>query len=442
MYPLLALLVTMIKSDHGWTSEVKLQQKKRMNSGNIGGVIYFTRLTYRFPKQRRRSGRYRPGSIKWLVLNLELFSEVLDDELLDAAMTLVELADKRGITPRHSPGAFAGAMIRASKEWDTHRDAAPWFISEAARRYLPGNMYATRTGYAVRTTRHAYYLDQKSSHHTIASTINLPDPKSLRARGYFRAAERNESLSWISALCDILELGKHVGLLYATVECDTIPSNKEHLYPPWARVPGERAVWLWTPELRLLDRRVRLRWVSASLTSITKDLVLSEYAHWCLSILAGKPHVVVKPALLAAYGLLGVLAGKDIQKYSIHGREKPPRSLVTKLPLVGTCYVSTVKNTRVSRIQNVVARGVIEAETRTRSIELARVMENDLSIKVIQIYADGIIIDTQSVPLLPPTWRIAGELTNVRLPSPNTIVSDNMVRMPGVPGGRRRVSIV
>jgi hypothetical protein len=439
LYPVLARLVPMVKSDHGWSASLKVQQKRKLKSERVGGVIYFTRMTYRFPKERvAKNHRYRPGSIKWLILNLELFCET--DDVAGAAKALVELAEKRGIKARHSPGAFGGALLRASPEWSTKRQPAPWFISEKARHYLPGNYYCLRDGYRMKTVPRAYYIDQRSSHHTIASTVMLPDPRHLRARGRLRSVEKGQAPYWIDGNNVQRIFDNHTGLLCAVVECDLMPRSIEHLYPPWAKRRGEHTVWIWTPELRLLDRRVRLRWVSAALTSYKCDPALNEYARWALDQLTHKHHNAIKPALLAAYGLLGVKSTGDIEKYSMSGRDAPVRSEVCKLPLIGECYRSTVTNTRVSAIQNVVARGVIEAETRTRSIEYARNLE-EIGIHVCQIYADGVIAATDALPFVPKEWRIAGELTNVRSPSANTIISDNLYRMPGIPGGRRSAEI-
>lgn len=438
LYPHLAQVVPMIRGDHGWTAQMKLQESKRPTDGRVGGVIYFTHMSYRFPKERYEGKRYRPGSIKWTVLNMELFAEVTDEDMAEAALSLLDLAAKRGIKPRYSPGSFGGSMLRASPLWNIQRNPAPWFISEKARRYLPGNYYALRMGYRMKTISSAYYLDQKSSHHTIASQISLPHPSKLRARGLLRAVENRKTPPWLT---HVRELDGHVGLISAIVECDTLPPSQEHLYPPWAKERSKhKHVWIWTPELRLLDHRVRLRWISASLTSIKDDDVLSEYANWCLNVLKEKKHSAVKPAMLAAYGLLAVRTKDNFQRHSVHGRPQPPRSTVCELPLVGKCYRSTVEKIRVPAIQNVVARGVIEAETRTRSIEFARLLESE-GTHVTQIYADGLLAAVDRLPFLPPDWRVAGALTNVHHTSPNTIISDEIVRMPGIPHGRRTVRI-
>jgi len=441
LFPILAQLVPQMRGDSGWSATLRLQKKRKIDTERVGGIIYFTHLTYRHPKVsthvRGAIKRYRPGSIKWIVLNLELFAEVDEHETREAANSLLQLATARGVSPRTSPAAYGGAMLRSSVYWGRDRRPAPRFISEAARTRLPGNYYALREGYQIRSIPRAYYLDQRSSHHSIAGSIALPSPMHLRARGLFRGVEAGRTSPWAR---DIGLLHGHTGLLIAVIECDLIPRSQLHLYPAWARQRGRRVVWIWTPELRLLDRRIRLMYVSAALTSPIPDPVLTEYAQWSLAQLRKGYHPIVKPTLLAGYGLLAVRSGIDIERYSITGQRRSERATVSQLPLVGPCYRTEVKNDRTPTVQNVVARGVLEAETRTRSIEYARELESQ-GIPVSQIYADGLIAVTDSMPFLREGWRMAGELTNVRSPSGNSIVADEFVRLPGIPNGRRTARI-
>jgi hypothetical protein len=428
LYPVLAPIAAQLRRDHGWTATISAQ-RQRAKEKRVKGLLYFSHLTYRFAKIRSNGRRYRPGSIKWLVLNLELFSESTDIE--GAARALVALAERRGIRARHSPGSFGGALLRASEAWEDKRRPAPRFVSAAAREVMPGNLYALRHGY--RGIKRGYYLDQKSSHHTVSASIPLPHPHFLRARGRFRAVERGEFPKWLDSPH---LLRHHYGVIAAVVECRRIAPTKLHLYPPWAQTPGRRMVWIWTPELRLLDVDVQLVHISASLTSFKLDPILLEYAEWALAHLATHPHSAVKPALLAAYGMLAVKSGTPIVRYSVHGRTKPPRAESCTLPLLDNVYRSTVEQRRTPSLQNVVARGVIEAEVRTRSLEMARRLEGD-GIPVVHIYADGLIADCGQLPFLPPDWRCVTALTDVSAANPSTITSRELVRLPGIPDGRR-----
>jgi hypothetical protein len=428
MYPLLAAFSNGArKADVGWTGKINVQ-RQRVREERVKGMMYFSYLSYRFPKIKHR----RASTIKWLVLNLELFTESKDVE--QAARALVELSQERGIRPRHSPGAMGGAMLRASGAWKVGRSPAPHFISSTAREFLPGNYYARRSGY--RRVDRAFYLDQKSAHHTVAATIPLPDPEHIHARGAFFAADRDRV--WLPS---VDKLDKHIGAILCRVNCPQLKPDETHLFPQWARTSGSHLRWIWTPELRLLDARMTLEYVCAAITAAGhKDEALREYALWSLGYLGGSPHPIVKPALLAAYGMLAVRSGEEVSSYSVHGREPGKRNERVRLPLIDLVWRSTVEKTRVSAIQNVAARGVIEAEVRTRSIELARSFEC-MGIRVVHIYADGIIVEGTNVPILPGGWQLSGHLTGVSSPAPHSVVSQEMVRTPGIPNGRRSAYI-
>lgn len=441
LYAPLAQLGPQIRGDEGWTMSISVQQQKtnalNPKETRVQGLTYVTRITYRAGKVRERGQRKRPPAIKWMVLNLELFLDPTEKfDILEATQSLIGVAERRGVKPRPSVGSLGSALLRSSPEWVKGRQPAPWFISEIAREHLPGNYYAISEKQKGKTLDHAYYMDQESSHHKIASSIPLPDPATLRARGRLRAVERDEAPNWIQ---DFRLLRRHVGLLCCVVECATIPLKMAHLYPPWARVRGRHVRWIWTPELRLFenDHRVNLVHASAGLTSHRLDTALCEYADWALVESKRPDRKFIKSSLLAAYGMLACRSDKPFSYYSVHGRKKPPRAEICELPLLPEVFRSTVERTRVPSIQNVIARGVIEAETRTRSIEYARALEAD-GIPVAQIYADGLLAVTDQAPLfIPNHWRIAASLSHVYSPHPNSIISRELVRLPGVLGSAR-----
>ena len=448
LYPVISRFIPEQRNDIGWTSSLSLQRKKQLRD-RVGGIVYYRYITYRYAKEidenKMGKGRksYRPASIKWLVFNLELWAEVPDHELLVAAETLVDISSRRDIGPRSSPGAFGSALLRASPSWGKGRKPAPRFISEIGRERQPGNHYQLKQGYN-RVPR-AYYLDQTSAHHKIASEINLPHPEFLRARGMTRAAKDdvggNKRPKWIG---NMRNLEGHSGLLCAVIETGTIPRSMAHLYPDWAKGKGKqvqewgkrKVVWIFTPELRLLDSRVRLRWITASFTSFIGDPAIKEYAEWALEYLKNKPHPIAKPTLHAPYGMLGVKGIDAMERYSVHGRGKPPRAEIVRFPLIGEVFHSTIERKITPVLQNVVARGVLEAETLTRSIEFARQLEAE-GHGVVQIYADGLVTTAVQLPFMPDGWRIAAELTGVTSPHPNSIESNEMIRLPGIPHGRR-----
>jgi hypothetical protein len=437
LYPVLCELTPDTLKDEGWTVSIHASHVAK-DKRAVKGVTYISRLTYRAAKVGGRKNRRRPPAIKWLVLNFELFFDTQKiqvktvDQILSAAEGLIGVGERRGVKPRHSPGSYGSALLRASSEWGK-RHPAPWFISEIAREHLPGNFYSLSVKFKGSRIPHCYYLDQQSSHHKIASSVPLPHPHYLRARGRLRAVEADRSPCWIDG-SELALLREQVGLLCCVVECAVIPQQLQHLYPPWTQKRGKHVRWIWTPELRFFqnDHRLQIRHVSCALTSHRLDTALWEYAEWALEQNGREDKDIFKSSLLAAYGMLACRSDKPLDLYTVHGRKAPPRSQTCQLPLLPHVYRSTVQKVRVASIQNVVARGVIEAETRTRSIEYARRLEGE-GIPVAHIYADGLLAVTDQMPIfLPEHWRISQSLTNVRSPHPNSIISDQITRLPGV----------
>lgn len=422
---------------------INLQQRRTKpldpTETRLTGRIYVSRITYRRAKRGGRKNRRRPPAIKWVVLELGLFTESPPqglEQILEAGRSLIALASRRGIKPRPSPGSFGSAMLRASSEWGRERKPAPDFVSQIAREHLPGNYYAISNTLKGKQLDHVYYMDQDSAHHKIVASIVLPHAHNVRARGYFRAAEHEDYKAWVR---DLHYLRAHVGLLLCKIHTTYIPESLEHLYPPWARKRGSRYEWIWTPELRLFqgDNRLHFEHVACGLTGHYPDTALWEYADWALEERKRKDAKIYKGALLAAYGMLACRSDRPVSLLSVHGRRPTPNQTVVQLPLLDRVYRSEVRRTRTPSIQNVVARGVIEAETRTRSLEFARQLESE-GHPVAQIYADGLLVTgTETLfPVfdVPEHWRVAASLTRVFSPHPNAIISDQLVRLPGIIG--------
>jgi hypothetical protein len=234
--------------------------------------------------------------------------------------------------------------------------------------------------------------------------------------------------------------GRHVGVLLCKIHISTVGPTKEHLYPQWALKRGTRYVWIWTPELRLIenDPKLQLEYFCGGVTGSTYDSVLPEYAKWALAEIAGNEQRAPykKGPLLAAYGMLAFNAGKTDAIYRYWGGEN--KKMKVEIPMAGMVGESKIKiptDVELSTV-NVVARGLIEAETRTRSIEYARQLTAE-GMHVAQIYADGILVATDQLPFVPDGWRVSHSLTHVHIPRPNAIISDELVKLPGVAGSEQ-----
>lgn len=371
------------------------------------------------------------------IINLDLLREKppLDpDEQMQMTLAILEICDKRGISFRTTRGAIGNALLKASPMWEPKRYAAPKFINDAAREYLPGNFYAVSNKVDLddeNTFDHCFYLDQESAHHSIAKELEIAHPQHIHARGNWKSLEGCWAKPETPAGKEILS-GNHYGLILVKMNVATIPPTQRHLYPPWALTKGNRLIWLWTPELRLLsDRRFQLDYIVASFTATARDMVISEYAGWALEELSSNVSRAgyKKGSLLAAYGMLAFnSAGHTIYRYW-GGHNTKKLCEIPRAGMVGESRITIPEDYQLSTV-NVIARGLIEAETRMRSIEFARELTN-LGYHVPQIYADGLLVHTDQLPFMPDGWKVSHSLTHVRIPRTNAIVSDQIVKMPG-----------
>ena len=364
--------------------------------------------------------------------------------ILEQARSLIELVEARGISLRSSMGATASAMVRKSSEWPSNRQAAAWFIGESARRYLPNGHYALRKD--SWSWNKAIYIDQKSSHLSIASKQIIPAPEKLHRRGYALDPNTSEPARrgpWYqpSELSTVLR--QYVGLYFATIECDLIPPERQHLYPWWALEPGKQNIAIWSPELLLLDEYVKLEWVSTGLLSNIPDWAMCEYSTWALEQQAHAKNKIIKPVLLAGVGMLGVNTHQSLDRLIVGG-STPPNAQDIKMPLFGEAYRSSIKLQWHPAIQNPVALGVIQAWCKTYSLLLARRLESE-DIPAVQIVADAVIAGRHTLPstaqdgspFIPDGWK-ADTLLNWRTHgTPTQVLCDNHPKTPGIPRHRQ-----
>src|SRR5205085_580686 len=156
---------------------------------------------------------------------------------LELALALLEMCDSRGIEIRSTRGACATMMLRKSAQWIRGRKPAPRFINDISRKSLPGNFYSVsakveKSGYK-KAIPHCYYLDQENAHHSIASTIPLPHPEHIHARGFYRSG----SGLWAELDSEIGQQilnGEQIGVVLCKVYIAYKVPSQAHLYPEWA----------------------------------------------------------------------------------------------------------------------------------------------------------------------------------------------------------------
>ena len=421
----------------------KRDVKVRLKNYVMSGPAYVTRESCRLPlavdhtqfeadgsKGGMKRKRYRPPTIKWINWNLEQF--MLDCDPVEAGERLLRMCEHRGISPKPTPGSLGSAMLKASYEWNKDRAPAPFFISDTARRFLPGNYYEHKPSFLH--ARNVTVFDQAAAHHNIVNSIPLPHPQSIHRRGY-----RIEDDPTFGK--NLFLFKRDMGLLRVKVECDTVPIDIEYLYPRWARVPGTHWRMVWTPELRLLDNRVRILEVGTGLTGYKMDTVLWEYSDFALGEIMSDPHPIVKAALHAAYGSLATNTKEDYE-IIVAGRErKLSNSSTVKVPLFGEAQSIIIKRLRVPLVQNVIAYGVIQAEQTTRSIEFGRWLNRE-GHDVLQVYSDAVLAKVSQMPFIPDGWVAKHLLDYLVAGSPNQIISPTIQRLPGISGQRRRALVL
>lgn len=367
----------------------------------------------------------------WVIWNRELLDNDRTLDPIEAPVRLLKLLDDRGVKPSPTPGGMAKAMFKSSSEWSKDRYAAPPWISEIARRELPGNYYSLREGF--KRSRNITLIDQQAAHHKICNSIPLPHPQSVHRRRRRVPGQRD------IRLIPLNKFKWHMGLLLCKVEAGHIPPQHAHLYPQWCKTFGVSLQWVWTPELRLLNEKVRILGVQSALTGVRMDTVPWEYSDFALDQLSKDKHPIIKPVLHAAYGGMAVNSYEEYNQTILGdtGKFKDPKSI--RLPwtdLEGREV--TIKNLHVSPVQNVVAYGVIGAEQTTRSLELARRLELDEGIMVVQVYADALLVKAAQLPFVPDGWDIKGDLGDVVAGRAHEIISTHVQKLPGLHGERQR----
>lgn len=443
LFPALASINEQFKSVPGWKMRIS-DAKRRHPIPTLDGTVGYTGTFFvdYFCIDTKSGGKRLPRK-RISVINLERFIRHPPrdpEQQLEMALALLDLAKSRGIKLRSSNGALGAGLLKTMSTWEKKRHAAPQFINRIGRKYLPGNYYSISSRVSGKVP-FGYYLDQSGSHHSIAQSVSIPHPHYLRARGHFKGELQKVELwrNWTregdTVFEDIMN-GNHFGLVLARIYIGQTGRYDSHLYPPWAKKRGKKYVWLWTPELRFVqsDERMHLDSFMAGFTSTIRDPSIVQYATWALNYLREnnwtKPYT--KPALLSAYGMLAFNSEDrpTIRRYW-GGEVKGTKVYLPEAGIVSERSF-TLNDKYQHAICNTIGRGIIEAETRTRSIEYAKELHSR-GFHVAQIYSDGIFVETDQLPFIRAGWRIEGEHTNVSIPRSNAFISDQATKLPGIP---------
>jgi hypothetical protein len=424
-----------LKEKGNW--KFRLPGRKNKDEKRVRLYFYKATHTRGMSASGKRDGRKWIPSIQWVIWNLEIFNNEPEIGVVGPAKRLRKLCEDSNVKPTATPGGMGKAMLKSMPGWDRDRYFAPPWISELAREHLPGNFYALRENF--RRDRGIVLIDQQNAHHNIVNSIPCPLPSSVRRRG---ARYPGKNKRWISVE-GVGKLSRQMGLLRALVEIDTLPLEHSHLYPEWAQRPGRRMEWIWTPELRLLGRSIRLIRVQTAFTGNEPDPALREFSDFALNQRATDPHTIIKPVLHSAYGSLAVSRYREFEQIILGDVGKYRHVEDMKIPFTDeTAHAVTIKGLKISTIQNVIAYGVITSEQTVRSLELARTYEWEYGLHVCQVYADALLVRTAQIPFVPNGWEVKADLGEVMAALPNQIISSRLQRIPGLHGERRRAQYV
>lgn len=325
-------------------------------------------------------------------------------------------------------GGLAAQLLRDKRFYPSDRRKVPKLTNENSRIALPGNFYAMAESHVDKLMPAVYLIDQENAHHHAAEQVELPNGNTLFARGRFA------TLSDESYVQD-----KHIGFNHLMSEHGLfrvrawVPNTWGGMVPPWNNQVGLTNIFLFSNELDMAkEMGVEIRHISYAWTSRDPDKGLSKYAQWAKREVSANPdhRVWLKPTLLSAYGILGVRPRYMENAYWRSSSGEPYRYLLGPTPIMMN-RVRTTKEIQPG-IANLIHRGMIEAETRKLSIQLARKLEDE-GHTVIAIHADAVLVkdEGQQLPLLPPPWRVKDRLTSFKAVDQVSFHSDQVSVLPG-----------
>lgn len=358
--------------------------------------------------------------------------------LLTFATALREWCESQDIPIARSLAGIGSSLARDARFWPDTRGRVPRATNEQVRPYLPGSHVEC----AVTNTHHKHVLtiDQRRAYHTIATEIALPDPTSLYARGYFRNPGNHRV--WTTPGDRVYERTINQPGLYALlVRIDRaaphnliLPYLQESTWEVENRKTSDHGaahiVYVWSPEMRELriDPRVTILGMTAAWTSRIPEVGLADYARWARKQIDTRPDLKqwLKPTLHGMYGLLAskpanlIRAELNMRGGVDHHVYYSGRKLELK--------AKTIRH--VSPITNVCVLGVLQAELRVRTLEMARDLRSH-GREILRLHSDGIHFTPGQVPMYDETRWELGELTNVRYFDAVTYISNERVVAPG-----------
>lgn len=358
-------------------------------------------------------------------------------DLLHWGQDIREWCHTNNLHPSPTAGGLGGQLLRDPRWYPEARRKVPRATNARARQVLPGNYY--KLLWPEHTPVDATYVDMSASHHHAAARVVFPSSNQLFARGNFHTSDTDDTPVSRNELwapsgtnrCNLLL--RSYGLLYVQLNVPTLKA--EQFPPPYMEHSGRRRAWIYTNELPMIRKLgAEIEGIDAAWTSYECDTGLNEYAAWALSetaTMSPQRKRWCKVVLLATYGNLAAKARTMEFAYRTANGGTPVEYPAGPHVISAVAHVGEME--REIPTVNVIHRGMIEAEQRTLSLDLAR----DLAERghcVLSIYADAVIVKSdRALPLLPPPWRVDAHLTRLRYFSATAFHSAERSKLPGIP---------
>lgn len=353
--------------------------------------------------------------------------------LFEWAKDLRAFAVENQLRVSSTSGGIAAQLLRDPRFYPEPRRKVPAATNRKARVNLPGNFY--RLNAESERFYRAVYLDQEAAHHNAAKSIEFPHADRLFAKGWFNRNGCNGCNGYWSrpGTPHFQKIISQPGLFYLRLWSPHVKPGTT--VPPFMETVGEHDTFIYSNELPMVERLGgKIIGLYAAWTSTVVDKGLNKYALWALDqIKAAPPETLnwLKPTLLSAYGILAAkprrLEFAFLQAKSGELKELP----------VGPALLPVFHKRTAGKFEpgfaNVIQRGMIEAETRKRSIELANELANG-GLEVLAVYADSVFVRRNGpLPLLPAGWGVKSDLDGLRFLNAVQFTSRQLVKLPGIP---------
>lgn len=353
-------------------------------------------------------------------------------EMIAWAEDLLDWIDANHLTPAPAYHKLSAQLVR--RHLNEGHSAK---LNERLRDALPGNHYRYFANpnlcYPL-----VYEIDQSNAHHHSAASTAFPLKSALRAYTHDSFPEDEPLITPEDERWN--ELLGMAGVHLMKVSTPHYLTDRRFYIPPTDEY-GDHLAWVFSNELAYMRScGVKFHYIVGSYVSDELDIMPALYGKYAIQqIQEASPmrRAWLKGLLLSTYGMLGARPFESVnvsligagESHRFHvGRERYMQLNLRKQPQ------------GFARFANVIHRGLIEAETRVRTLRMARTLHQQ-GYHVLAIYADGVYIsgENKQLPIdaMASNWR-AKEIHHAYFPKTGQVICDEFEKLPGMIGKVRK----